>query len=58
MQEQTTDVKSLEQVIEIPASMLRDENKEIVVTLRFRVKKELHETESPSEEFLLDGVSR
>jgi len=57
--EPVSDVKSLEQVIEIPASMLRrEEGKEIVLTLRIRVTREPQETRSPSDEFLLDGISR
>ena len=53
------DVKSLEQVIEIPASMLVGrEEKEIVITLRLRLKADAENSDAPADEFLLDGISR
>jgi hypothetical protein len=55
----TADVKSLEQIIEIPASMLLgDKEKEIVITLRLRLKADAENREAPADEFLLDGISR
>lgn len=59
-EEPSTDVKSLEQVITIPAGMLQGE-KELVITLRLRVKAEADNAdnrEAPADEFLLDGISR
>jgi signal recognition particle receptor subunit beta len=53
----STDVKSHETVIEIPASMLQGEE-EIVITLRLRRKADVEDREAPADEFLLDGISR
>jgi signal recognition particle receptor subunit beta len=59
LEQATADVKSLEQVIEIPASMLQgDKEKEIVITLRLRLKADAETREAPADEFLLDGISR
>lgn len=59
LEQATADVKSLEQVIEIPASMLQgDKEKEIVITLRLRLKVDAENREAPADEFLLDGISR
>jgi signal recognition particle receptor subunit beta len=53
------DVKSLEQIIEIPARMLQgDKEKEIVITLRLRLQADGENREAPADEFLLDGISR
>jgi len=58
-EEPSIDVKSLEHVIEIPASMLNGQkDKEIVITLRLKLKTEVENKEEPAEEFLLDGISR